>query len=163
MKDSSPCGRKPFDYVREVTPEDLNAIGRTFHLRNIDILEGHALTGKDPYDALKVTIQQSELLFSLHAPIGLVGFTGIVKVDETTGAPWMVGSDDLEKQGKPILAHSLNTLKILGLPYHFLFNFVACENVRSIRWLEWLGFTVDLAPQYFHDPLVPFHLFYKEQ
>lgn len=59
------------------------------------------------------------------------------------GAPWMVGTETLEKMEKGFLRGSRNVVKAMLMTYPGLMNVIDVENVRAIKWLHWLGFRFD--------------------
>lgn len=56
------------------------------------------------------------------------------------GAPWLLGTDAVEKHQRQFLRRSLEWRSELLKRYLILRNFVHAENKVSIRWLKWLGF-----------------------
>lgn len=124
------------------------------------MIEGAALTGANPYDALVSTLTHSATVRALRFP-DLRGFCGIVQLDQHVACPWMVANDRLVESSRTVLRYSLYTVNALCAPYAEVYNWVAAQNIQSIRWLEWLGFTVEPEPVFFCDPLVPFHLFHR--
>ncbi len=58
------------------------------------------------------------------------------------GAPWLLGTDAVEKHGPAFLRRSRNFRDQLLTRYSVLRNFVDDRNTVSIRWLRWLGFTL---------------------
>lgn len=59
-----------------------------------------------------------------------------------TGAPWLLGTDAVERHFRQFLRQSLQWRERLSAEYEVLMNFVHDENEVSKRWLSWLGFTL---------------------
>lgn len=77
------------------------------------------------------------------------------------GAPWMIGTNDLERHAVPFIRKCRRDLKGYFAEWNRLFNFVDARNTKAIRWLKWLGFTI--LPVESHGPFkMPFHPFIME-
>lgn len=62
--------------------------------------------------------------------------------DHDIGVPWMVGTNELDKCGRELMAEARSCLKIWHRFYPTLMNVVDARNTKSIRWLKRLGFTL---------------------
>lgn len=58
------------------------------------------------------------------------------------GAPWLLGTNELEANARDFLRMSRDFKDQLLRRYSILRNFVDVRNTASIRWLEWLGFSL---------------------
>jgi len=58
------------------------------------------------------------------------------------GAPWLLGTDAVERNYVAFLRGSVEWRDQLLRDYSTLRNFVDERNRVSIRWLRWLGFTI---------------------
>lgn len=58
------------------------------------------------------------------------------------GVPWMLATRQLPQHARPFLRESVRWLREQQDRYELLFNYVGAWHTRSIRWLDWLGFTV---------------------
>jgi hypothetical protein len=63
--------------------------------------------------------------------------------DPNVGVPWMLATDDLLKVRREFLARCRREVRLMQQRYLVLANEVHRDNAVAIRWLEWLGFTVD--------------------
>lgn len=61
------------------------------------------------------------------------------------GQPWMLAHRDLPKHGRPFLRESRQWTAQQQAQYDWLFNYVGSWHTRSVRWLGWLGFTIEPA------------------
>lgn len=59
------------------------------------------------------------------------------------GVIWMLGTDGLYKISRQFLKGSEQEISLMANGYKTLFNYVHVNNKLSIKWLEWLGFTID--------------------
>lgn len=75
-----------------------------------------------------------------------------------TGTPWMLGTEALEREGRLFMAHGKQCVDALLQYFTTLENYVDARNVKSIRWLRRMGFTVHDPEPYGHAGL-PFHKF----
>lgn len=75
------------------------------------------------------------------------------------GTIWMLGTDGLKDAKLAVLRHSRAWTQSMLQKYGELSNYVDARNEVSIRWLKWLGFTVDEAKPYGKSQL-PFHRFH---
>lgn len=64
------------------------------------------------------------------------------------GVPWMVTTDHIGTDPRGFLRASKAVLVEMFQRHHQLINYVDARNVAAIRWLAWLGFTIDEAVPY---------------
>lgn len=87
---------------------------------------------------------------STHAWTGFIDFEpvcmfGVVPASllSGTGAPWLIGSEAIERHAITFLRRSRPQVARMRASYQLLANYVALENVAAQRWLQWLGFTLE--------------------
>lgn len=154
--------QNPFSFLRPITPLDYNFVGNHFKMREIDEREAQAITGVNPYIALRQSMLCSKHVWAVQPAGGVtIGYLGVVEMEQD-GIPWFVASDELDKHKKLLLKWSPRILAVLNAGYPTLINFVSVENKKTINWLKWLGFTIDTEEIIFTDPNVPFYRFTKE-
>lgn len=78
------------------------------------------------------------------------------------GAPWMVGTSDLDDNALAFLRVCRAPLLELFGEYDRLENYVDARNVKAIRWLKFMGFKVDETAEPYGMFKMPFHRFWKE-
>ncbi len=83
---------------------------------------------------------------------------GTTNILTRTGAPWLLGTDALERHARDFLRGSLHWVAEMRQRYTLLQNVVDDRNVVSKRWLQWLGFTLS-DPQPFGYEQRPFRIF----
>lgn len=74
------------------------------------------------------------------------------------GAPWMIGTTLIKPNARPFLKESRRALEAMKEPYDLLLNFVDARHHEAVRWLRWLGFTIQEPVPYGPDGM-PFHPF----
>lgn len=95
-----------------------------------------------PEESLRQGLQNSS-----HAWTGFIDFEpvcmfGVVPASilSGTGAPWLIGSDAIERHAITFLRRSRTQVARMRAVYQLLANHVAIENEAAQRWLVWLGF-----------------------
>lgn len=63
--------------------------------------------------------------------------------DPYIGAPWMLATSDIHKVRREFLTRCRDEVRLMQQKFAVLTNQVHYQNTLSIRWLEWLGFTID--------------------
>lgn len=112
-------------------------------LRQADKDEIAAMSGMSPLAALSFSYRRAAICYVAlvdDQPEMILG-VGDLSILTGTGAPWLVGSDFIERHPRLFLRASRHWLRQLSGRYSILRNMVDCRNTVSIRWLRWLGFT----------------------
>lgn len=134
-------------------------------LREIDVKEIRAIAGAEgsPYGGLRSSVEHSEKTFAV---IGdreqCIAIFGVGRVNDEGGVPWMLCSEELFEQHsrqfrKQCAVYSYELTK----GYKWLCNYVAKENTKAIRWLTWLGFTVDHHKEHTFGDLIFLPFWYR--
>lgn len=127
-------------------------------IRPADVEELQAAAGLSPKTVMEIGLargEESQTLLADGLPICMFGVTPI---NSTVGLPWMVGTDDLEAHRRFFLQASGPVLAgILGR-WGYLVNWVDARNLKAVRWLRWLGFTLHPAKAHGLEGR-PFHMF----
>ena len=123
---------------------------RASHLRRIaavmrqaDRDEVIAATGKDPLIALSASYRKSSICMValVDGQPEVIFGAGDLSILTGLGAPWLLGSDVIERHRVEFLRASVHWRGQLLKRYSVLRNVVHCRNKVAIRWLRWLGFT----------------------
>ncbi len=130
-------------------------------MRESDIEELKASYETEPNMVLLESWWRSTYKWAILADREVVAVCGVVAEpdDPAVGIPWLLGTDDVSK-----IPHSFNRRarevldKALTLRPK-LANYVMKENVKSVRWLKWLGFSLLPAIPYGPNNVL-FHPFY---
>lgn len=139
-------------------PEHIAPIA--MNMRQADRDEVAASSGRAPYEAIEHSLSRSQITGTVlidGRPAALFG-CGDLSILTRVGSPWLLGTDDLALAPVAFMRASVDWRDKLFERYDVLRNLVDDRNVASIRWLEWLGFSMS-------DPLpvgkggLPFRLF----
>ena len=147
--------------VREFQVEDYVQVA-VMDLRLWDRIEAMAMTGQDPHKALEQCILQSSSVYVAEEDGQIHGVFGVCLDDPDVGVPWFVATDAAERNKKLIMKTGRKMVDewLKRVPY--LANYVCCLHEQSIKWLEWLGFTVDYESELFlWSDSIPFYQFYR--
>ena len=113
-------------------------------MREADRLEVLASSGASPHQALMFSLGKSSVAWTAivdDQPEVMFG-VGDLNVLTATGAPWLLGTDAVERHFRLFLRQSVGWRGKLLDRYSVLRNFVDDRNEVSKRWLTWLGFTL---------------------
>lgn len=130
-------------------------------IRESDRAELWAGAGVSPEDALRLSLVASSAAWTAIAGGSVVCMFGVSPspVLQGVGVPWMIGTSNLDRHSRGLLRDSRPFLRDMFENYLTLANYVDDRNTRSIRWLRWLGFTIE-APQPTGPFGLPFHRFH---
>lgn len=139
--------------IVDATTEHLEYIQQ--NMREADREELWAAYHMDPAHSLQIS-----MLCSTRCWTGLIDgvpicMFGVVPASlvESVGRPWMIGTPAVEKFDRIFLKHCHEVVKNMASEYKTLYNFVDLRNKKAIRWLKWLGFTMEEPA-----PFGPFNL-----
>jgi len=79
-----------------------------------------------------------------------------------TGSPWLLGTENALKYKRHFLTEVPAVIDEMLAICPSLFNYVHTENKVSMKWLEWIGFTIDEPLPYGCDNAL-FHKFTLER
>ncbi len=127
-------------------------------IRQADCNECWAAGAMTARDALRMSLDGAALARTWLVdgqPAAMGGISG----ERESASIWLLTTDLVEQHRRRFLADSRRSLDAVKDDYELLFNFVDVRNRRTIRWLKWLGFTIEEPRPY--GPLgMPFHFFY---
>ncbi|OJF92062.1 hypothetical protein AX761_21725 [Rhizobium sp. 58] len=118
-------------------------------MRQADRDEVFAASGRSPVGALLFSFKKSSIAWTAVVdgrPEVMFG-VGDLNILAGVGAPWLLGTDAVERNYVAFLRGSVEWRDQLLRRYSTLRNFVDERNRVSIRWLRWLGFVIS-------DPIV---------
>ncbi len=149
--------------VVEATPAHATELATS--MREPDVAEVWATRHQTPLEALLAGLEHSQphaytalidgrviCMFGL-APQTLTGEVGI---------PWLLGSELVEEHYRTFARHSRKMVQWMREMHPKLRNIVDARNTFSVRWLAWLGFTLESARPFGPDD-VDFHVFHWER
>lgn len=144
--------------IRALRDGDIEAL--LANMRQPDIDEVTAAVG-DLEHAVVESVKASSLLAAADINGELACIFGCAPLGGMLGtqaAPWMLGTDTLDKYPLVLMKHCGPYVEAMQARYPHLLNYVDARNTRSIRWLKRMGFTFRPAVPYGVAQL-PFHLF----
>jgi hypothetical protein len=134
--------------IREIEEGDIAVLVRD--MRKHDVQEVNAATRMGVRNAVETSVN-----LSTYAKTGLVNdelvcMWGVCPISliSSSGSPWMLGTDLIEKKQRIFLRRSKPWLEDIKKDYKTLENHVDERNTLSVRWLKWLGFEMKKAEPY---------------
>lgn len=129
-------------------------------LRNADKEELEAASGAPWKEALANSVAGSDISWVITLDDEIVGVFGLSELEPHVGVPWLVATDKLGQFSFRFAKESKLVIELMLMLYPVLINFVYSKHTEAIRWLEWLGFSVDREVQvYIGNHQVPFYPF----
>lgn len=134
------------------------------NMREADAEEVWASSMSTPKEALLSSIAVSDYVNVAYADDTPLVIFGLVKGDVLSGrgTPWLLGTEDALKYKRQFLLQTPAVIREMLTICPVLENFVHDKNRVSIRWLRWLGFTIE-APQATGVNGEMFHRFYMRK
>jgi hypothetical protein len=129
---------------REFLPSDFEAV-MALELRPIELREGWAAHGLHHEEALALTLASSQYIWVMTYNEKVCGVFGLA-THGALGIPWLLSNElpfILSKNRGLFLRTSRQIVMLMQSRVDKLMNIVSLENQESVRWLRWLGFTVD--------------------
>ncbi len=137
--------------VVPAAPDDAEKIARD--LRPGDRAEIEALGHCNAEETIATSIALSPfcrytMLDAAGRPVAAAGVAaGLLS---TSGRPWMLGAMALDRPAaqRALLAFSRLVVTIMRERYDWLENYVDARYEAAVRWIQWMGFTVDPPAPY---------------
>ena len=76
-----------------------------------------------------------------------------------TGRPWLIGSRLIDRYPLSFLKGCKPHMDEVRKQYMYLENYVDVRNIRAIKWLKWMGFSVSDRPEPYGVMQLPFYYF----
>lgn len=133
-------------------------------VRRSDCLEAARLGFPAISTALHDSLVFSEISIAASTKHGVACIFGVSRrsVLSDVGTIWLVAHTDIEKYAVRFLKETHLKLNLLMEYYPRLENIIDVDNIQTIKWLEWLGFTVDKTQVVRTRTGFPFYRFWKE-
>lgn len=142
--------------VRQANTKDAYTFAHK--LRAVDRLELARSVGGKPSEVLLHGIEMGDAwtAYEDNEPICIFG----VVPTETpgTGVIWMLGTPLLDRKAKELVRRSKQWVEHFQDDYRVLFNYVDCDNTRTLRWLRALGFRERMVIEQYGVGKTPFVL-----
>ena len=149
--------------ISELSPKDMPAIA-SMKLRESDRLEAEAFAGVPANDGLVLGCQASEFVWVVKEDGDIIAVFGLWAQHSQWGMPWFLATDRVYVHKTKWLRLSKEWRDQLLKRRKYLTNYVSSAHTEAIRWLEWLGFTVDRNKEFtFSKPNVTFYQFFAHR
>jgi hypothetical protein len=125
--------------ITDATQQDADEL--VAHIRKDDLIEVTSITGQSVQDVITTGMLTSTKVWAARSDAGLVALFGYANVSDSTGIPWLLGTDLMKHHAKDLLRASPPYLKLMKAVFPRLTNIVDVRNKAAIRWLSWLGFS----------------------
>ena len=144
--------------IVEIVPATL-AHAAALELRAGDAMEVAAM-GATKDEAFRTSLARSlwaETYLVDGAPAAMVGL-GLSALVGGHGVPWLLTSPICERHRKRFLIESRRQVARMLAEVSPLRNVVHADYARAVRWLAWLGFTLDAPVEINGAPFRPFSM-----
>ncbi|OWV78128.1 hypothetical protein ATY78_13110 [Rhizobium sp. R635] len=121
---------------------DVREVAR--RMRRADREEVWKASGMTPAQALTYSLRKSSAAWTvfIDGRAEAIFGVGAINILAGVGAPWLLGTDAIERHAAGFLRGSVEWRDQLLRHYPILRNFVDVDNSVSLRWLRWLGFSI---------------------
>lgn len=126
--------------IEDTTVEHLEELAS--QLRYKDLQEIKACSEMGVLETLVTVFNRSDEVRTVFLNGDIIGVYSLTLTLETDCSFWFLGTDSINKCSLSFLKESRKMLKELLNKYRCVFSLVYSENKISIKWLEWLGFSV---------------------
>lgn len=139
---------------------EVDAIELIRNLRQADKEELEALDDIHPFISIINSIKVSDMCWTARVDGKLMAIFGVAPVNllASEGRPWLIGTPLVDSKPKIFLENCENYIDLMADRYETMHNYVDARNVKSIRWLSWLGFEISEEEPYGKYGM-PFHRF----
>ena len=151
---------RPSVSIVRASPAHVGAIA--YYMREADRIECAAM-GHSPKEALRLGLRGSSFCFTATMDGVPAAMFGLVVTSALTGdgVPWLLGTDAVYGQPRAMLELGRRFVAMTADSTPRLANLVSAQNLRAIRYLRALGFTIE-EQQIMHDG-VAFQAFSRGQ
>jgi hypothetical protein len=127
---------------RQAVPADAERL--LADIRHDDLVEINCCHD-DPLKVIADGIAMSEKCWAAEEDGHLLAVFGVagVKDHAEIGVPWLIGTELLGRRGKLFKMYGKQFIESMKEGRKILYNVVHSKNLKSIRWLESLGFFVN--------------------
>jgi len=128
---------------RDVTDDDIEYIAAKMRWADIREIRAAGDT-RNLFDVVADSVADSSMCVAVehNGALLCVGGAASRSLLSGNGIPWMLCAQDIERHSKLFLLHGAQCISVLLLRYAMLENYVDANNVKSIRWLKKMGFTI---------------------
>jgi len=130
------------EVVRKPIQDDVEYL--IANIRPEDAEEIDALDGSSVRRILDETpdLLKNSLVWEVNGRIVCMFGVTPIKEQEGMGIIWLLATEEFDKYSRMFVVRCKRVFKEVMSKYEYVFNYAHSKNVKSIRWLEWLGFTI---------------------
>lgn len=132
--------------IRAMRVDDIPRIAACARAADVD--EMLACAGATIEQALQLGLEHSLRAWVIEHDGLPLAAAGDTMAGIGVGVPWMVTTDYVETHARGFLRASKALLQEMLQRHHMLVNYVDARNTAAIRWLLWLGVSMDEAAPY---------------
>ncbi len=131
------------------------------NMRGCDVRECDAAGMLTPREAVEQSLEMSPetAAILIDGKCAVIFGVGRWSVLGLRGIPWLLTTDEAPKHTHKLIPMSRKFIEDAKEQYVYLENYVDARNIKAIKWMKWLGFTVRPAKT-FGPYGLPFHHFY---
>jgi hypothetical protein len=133
-------------------------------MRQQDVEEVRVSHGVTPHEALSIGLECSDTCrvgVSNGVPVVMYGVSPHTLLGEN-GTIWLLGTDEAALNWKPFMRVYREEISIITQGFKHVENWVDRRNTVSLRWLRWMGFSVEDTPQPYGIYQMPFYHFTRD-
>lgn len=135
--------------VKKTIDEDIQFL--IDEIREPDKIELEAAAGSPYYQVIRDGYKQNaHHSWTGHANNNVVAVFGIKRLTALSdvGVPWLISTNLVPKYRGVFMRYSKQIFDLVKRDYNYLCNYVDKRNIVAIRWLKWLGFTIQEPEPY---------------
>jgi hypothetical protein len=127
----------------EIVPAEPRHAAIVPYLRRANVEEIWAECALSPAFAVSYSIAYSRVAWAAELDGKPIAVFGVGTGENGAGIPWLVATNEIERH--PVLFYRMSKRLFSSVRdgYTYLENWVDARNVLSLRWLKWLGFTIE--------------------
>lgn len=129
--------------VRRPTPEDVEFV--IANIRDEDAAEIAAFDGGNVSDALlreTPDMDKNAFVWERQGQVHAIFGVNPVEDRDKVGVIWMLATNTFDDHFMAFAAACKVVVEEMIKDYEYVFNYVHADNIKSIKWLKWLGFDV---------------------
>lgn len=141
---------------RDITDDDCHLLAA--NMRSEEVAEVWASSGRNPYEAVRTSLDRSWDAFTAWQDDKLLCMSGVYRASPVSnrGCPWLLTTNDMKANPRALLHYSKQAVTGWLDEFLILTQMVDARYEQSVRWAKWVGFTV-YPPEPFGPLDLPFH------
>ncbi len=131
--------------IRRPTKDDIDFLVE--NIREDDVNEIKAIGGKTVRECINETkdIEDNSWVWEHEGKVMCIFGVNPIEDEDCVGAIWMLATKFFDEHEMIFAKTCKSILNEIITKFKYIFNYVHAENLKSIKWLEWLGFDISEA------------------